>query len=84
MQKKTTTMMPMPIAVVKVGQNIYRLDQDYLYGVKLFYTDPNSFGEGDYIYIEYRNSSNGYYGGSLDRIDEIPSEEILTEVNEDF
>ncbi len=47
------------------------------YGVKLYVTGRPPF------LLEFRNSSNGYYGGSLE-ITDIPKDEVMISVREDF
>jgi len=44
-----------------------RQDMDQLYGYEIFY-------RGGSVVLEFRNSSNGYYGGSLRRVSAIPEE----------
>ena len=34
--------------------------------------------------IEFRNSSNGYYGGGMDVCDGIPSDVVMVEVRDDY
>jgi hypothetical protein len=53
-----------------------RQDYDRFYGIKLTTT-------GGYVDIVYRNSSNGYYGGSLERRKDVVTRK-LTAITEDF
>lgn len=58
-----------------LDDNRCRQDEDIAYGVKLI-TDK---GEANII---YRNSSNGYYGGSVEFIGRIPTS--LTPITDDW
>ena len=55
-----------------------RQDYDEFYGIKLLTS-------GGYVDIIYRNSSNGYYGGSLER-DSAPVTDLaeMIEITEDY
>lgn len=44
-----------------------RQECDALYGIKIHLDTDN--WRGSYVYIEFRNSSNGYYGGSMREVD---------------
>ena len=71
------------IYTIDIGQAIpTRQESDELYGVKII-LDPNGCW-GKEIYIEFRNSSNGYYGGSMTSIGEISTLEGLNLIKESF
>ncbi len=55
-----------------------RQNSDILYRYTLITTN---YGFTD---IEFRNSSNGYYGGSLEICDSIPSDVVMVEVRDDY
>lgn len=53
-----------------------------VYGYKLV-TEHPLFGEVTSV-LSFRNSSNGYYGGWMNRTDEIPDTNEFTQLTEDF
>lgn len=50
---------------------------DRIYGFKL--TTENGYAD-----IEFRNSSNGYYGGDIRKIDSLPQDVVMTQLYEDY
>lgn len=54
-----------------------RQDVDSLYGIRLVTTRG-------YVDIEFRNSSNGYYGGWLEEVSGIPDDVKMVQVTEDY
>lgn len=58
-----------------------RQEEDQIYGYKLT-VEGNSWQR--HIDVEFRNSSNGYYGGWLSLIDAIPGTVNMQDVKEDY
>jgi len=54
-----------------------RQDYDCVYGYKF------TTNKGDAV-IAFRNSSNGYYGGELRRVEKVADEVLWTELTEDW
>lgn len=65
------------IDLLNDGKDRTRQEYDQGYGVNLTTTKG-------YVNIVYRNSSNGYYGGSIRRIDRLQSPVALTEITQDW
>jgi len=61
----------------KVSQQESRQGEDQIYGVRI----TTNKGTG---LIVYRNSSNGYYGGSADYTEEIPKDIKMIEIKKDW
>ena len=54
-----------------------RQDEDIIYGFRIVSKDGMAL-------VIMRNSSNGYYGGTVERIDSIPDNVELFEIKKDF
>lgn len=54
-------------------------DVDKSYGVEIELEDPHRP-----IKIKYRNSSNGYYGGSVKRVKSVPEDVVFRYLKEDL
>jgi hypothetical protein len=61
----------------KISDQKSRQESDEIYGVHIV----TEKGVGVII---YRNSSNGYYGGSADKIEEIPEDIKMVEIKKDW
>jgi len=74
-----TVMEAEEVELPQQDDNRTRQDIDLFYGIKLMTT-------GGYVDIIYRNSSNGYYGGSLLRDEKagVPDVAELIEICEDY
>ena len=55
-----------------------RQDEDKIYGYKI------RAANGKFFMLVFRNSSNGYYSGSLNLIDNVPDNKKWTRVLKDF
>lgn len=53
-----------------------------VYGYQIF-IESEDFGTTTAVF-SFRNSSNGYYGGWIDKIDSLPNSETLKELTEDI
>jgi hypothetical protein len=65
------------------GDTLASNDEDCIqvYGYQIFFEG----GYGDMTAVfSFRNSSNGYYGGSIEKVDSIPSSEKMQELTEDI
>ena len=60
-----------------------RQDCDELYCLKIFMEQPKPWGSVSEFQIEFRNSSNGYYGGSIE-LSHSPLEGVYAPLKEDF
>jgi len=60
-----------------IEDELVRQDYDKLYKITIT-------TERGYCDIEFRNSSNGYYGGWVEQVEDIPEDVLMTPITRDY